>query len=331
MSISSNKYGAINPLELNKHIKEMTERTNEYKNLDGLSSFKEFLNHDKDMVKEIMYNNSVPKNSEIINYMFVEDNCFYNDKMIKDIVDFGIENNNIKILETVKIRHPEFLDINALYSLEMEKETFEFFKDNTDIFENTSDYQKTIIATSLIDKKEFDKLDSLEGFREHILQHSEKLTLESMKGFIEHYKLSNEGMKKLFISSFIEKGDCGDENINIFVEKNDFTLKEVINEKGGYGDNLLNEKIKYLNKTYSFDKITLQEAFDKSIDNYNLECAKTLLETNQFKPKVSTLIKIEKQFPEFHNYCKKYIMTQDLDNKLNYKKTTPKVSHSLKI
>ena len=97
MSDYSNKYGTLNPFELRKNTQQKQLLTEEYKNIDNLSDFKEFLNHDKDMVKEIMYSNSVPKNAEIINYLFVEDKCFYNDKIIKDIVVYGIQNNDLKL------------------------------------------------------------------------------------------------------------------------------------------------------------------------------------------------------------------------------------------
>ena len=74
-----------------------------------------------------------------------------------------------------------------------------------------------------------------------------------------------------------------DKNINIFINSpvNPNPIKEDL-ENGGYGEELLTDKVKYFTENFNFNEKTLKEAFDLSIKNQNLETAKYLLENNKF-------------------------------------------------
>lgn len=343
MEVSYNKYGATNPFELKKSINEKSRLNTLYKNIDSLDSIVEFMKNDSQLVKETIFSNPIPKNKEVIQYIFVEDNCFYNNSMIKQIIEYSCENNHLDILNTLKERHPDLLNKSEYHYFsndlltEKQKETFSFMVENTSTFENLNNLEKTNVLTELLNDNKLENFDLLIHKnplkeKDFIIQNSKDLSLDGMNNLINHCNISNEQIKNLFINSCYEKGDCRDENINIFID-NDFSLNEleVENEAGGYGNKLLSSKYEFLNTNYQFDKETYQKAFEKCIDNENLETAKNLLETNEFKPKISTLMRIEKKYPQFDNYYKKHNLKQNIENKLTPKLKSKSLDNGLKI
>jgi hypothetical protein len=133
---------------------------------------------------------------------------------------------------------------------------------------------------------------------------------------MSHYDLDNDQLKKVYLKSFNKKGNCEEETINIFMNSpiNQTQTKEEL-ENGGYGEELLTDKVKYFTENFNFNEKTLKEAFDLSVKNQNLETAKYLLENNKFQPKISTMIEIQNKYPRLNDFCKKLQLKKDFEVK----------------
>lgn len=320
-----NKYGTLNPMRINEYIQLKAELLNEYSKVETLESFKEFLTKNKEVTKEIIKEQSIPMNKEIIDYAFVQDNCYYNNKIIKDIIKYANHNGDVELLNVVKERHPDHLRNKANELIHADINTVKFYQES-DLLDLT-DFNKSYIGKPLIENGEFEKLELFPGCKEYMLNNSQLLNVEGTKNLINHYHLGNEDIKKLFLSSLDKKGIGEEVLINVF--NNTPTEEEI--EDGAFGEHLLTDKVKYFTENYQFDKKTLQEAFELSVKNKNLETAKYLLENNDFQPKISTMIEIENKYPNFSEYCKKDKLRKDFEVKYKVKNHNRSHDDSLKI
>lgn len=320
-----NKYGTLNPMRINEYIQLKAELLNEYSKVETLESFKEFLTKNKEVTKEIIKEQSIPMNKEIIDYAFVQDNCYYNNKIIKDIIKYANKNGDVELLNVVKERHPDHLKNKANELIQADINAVKFYQ-KSDLLDLT-DFNKSYIGKPLIEKGEFEKLELFPGCKEYMLNNSQLLNVEGTKNLINHYHLGNEDIKKLFLSSLDKKGIGEEVLINVF---NNTPQKEDI-EDGAFGEHLLTDKVKYFTENYQFDKKTLKEAFDICVNNKNLETAKYLLDNNDFEPKISSLWKINDQYPNFSDYCKKHQLKKDFEIKYSNKSQEQKHENSFKI
>ena len=340
MSMLKDKFGNINPFELMKEQQERVRVGKEYLKVKTLDEFKNFLKLDADsqLIKNTVLANDIPENKDIINYIFTEDNYSYNNKTLTDIFKYAYKNNDLELLETIKDRHENvfndiikqnestvFLkDINT----QKDKDIYSFVTNNVKL-QDYDERKTNVIFSEIVNNKMENNLECLlnsnennkEYFNNQIVEKVKFLNPNGIDFFVEKCNPSDEQLSKMYVNSAFQIGSTGDD-INVFIDSNP---EEKGYEDDCYGSHLSSKQFEYLNKNFTFSTKTYQDIFDRSINNSNLEIAKQVLSENNFIPKVSSLLKVKKDFPEFSNYCEKHKLKTTFENKIQPKQV--KLNH----
>jgi hypothetical protein len=194
--------GIDNSNKIKKNLENFAMVKKSYSNCDNLKDFFDIINNNpKDIIKSVMKTTDIPKNKEIVDYVFKDDNCNYFDKTVSSVIDFAIEKNHVDLLEVVKERHPQFLNngrfdlvnfANKELKTPQDKETFKFVVDNGSITNYTQNNTfNTLLTDSMKESKIglFDKVSDL-GNAE-VKEELKKVFVNNIHSFKENNQLDN--------------------------------------------------------------------------------------------------------------------------------------------
>lgn len=286
-----------NSNRIKKNLENFTIVKKLYSNCDNLKEFFDIINNNpKDIIKAVMKTTGIPKNKEIVDYVFKDDNCNYFDKTVSSVIDFAIEKNHVDLLEVVKERHPQFLNdcrfdlvsyANKKLKTPQDKEIFKFVVDNVSITNYTQNNTfNTLLIDSMKESKRglFDKVSDLgnaeakEELKNFVINniHSFKDN-NQLDNVFNKLNVSDNELKSIFINSFSVKDS------NIQFDNNVF--------------NYMKDKFKFTDKIYN-------QAFERAVKGNNLEVANKLILKENIKPKITVLYKIKEEMPELYKICK---------------------------
>lgn len=310
---TENTVGVDSSNKIKKNLENFSMVKKSYSNCDNLKDFFDLINNNpKDIIKSVMKTTEVPKNKEIIDYIFKDDNCTYFDKTVSSVIDFAVEKNHVDLLEVVKERHPQFLtqgnfDVVNFANKELktpeDKETFKFVIDNGSITNYTKNNTfNTLLTDSMKETKIglFDKVSDLGN--EQVKEELKHLVIDNIHSFKEDKQLDNlfnklnvsdNELKSIFINSFPVQNSNHQFDNNVF--------------------DYMKNKFKFTDKTYN-------EAFDRAVEGNNIEVANKLVSQENIKPKITVLNKIKEEMPELYKICENKLLNEKLEDKVVIKR-----------
>ena len=311
---TDNNVGIENSTKIKKNLETFSMVKKSYSNCDNLKDFFDLLNNNpKDIVKSVMKTTDIPKNKEIIDYVYKDDNCNYFDKTVSSVIDFAIDKNHVDLLEVTKNRHPEFLT-DGRFNLtnfaqkdiktQEDKEVFKFVLDNGSLMNYTKDSGfNNLLTESMKESKKglFDKVSELAS--PEVKEDLKLIVIENINSFDNDKKLDN-----LFNKLNLSDNELKSVFVNSFPVNNDL--------QNGASNNVFNymkDKFKFTDKTYN-------DTFERAVEGNNIEVANRLVLEENIKPKITVLNKIKEEMPELYKVCENKILNEKTNKEVIIKR-----------